>query len=146
MTKVLDFHFNLEIAMVDYSSNICIMDKKEYTRQYICNINNQKEIKYSQDALYVLNGKWRMHVIIAIYNGHHRYRQIAKNIPGITFSMLSKELQLMQLNKLVERIADPDFSKDVEYRLTPYCQSLYPLVESLISWGKQHRKVIAEDG
>ncbi|WP_134088558.1 winged helix-turn-helix transcriptional regulator [Olivibacter sp. XZL3] len=40
---------------------------------------------------------------------------------------------------------DPDFPKDVEYRLTPYCEFLYPLVESLISWGKQRRKVFSEE-
>lgn len=112
---------------------------------YICNTSNLEDIKFSQDALYVLNGKWRMPVIIAIYNGHHRYREIAKNIPGITFRMLSKELQLMELNKLVERIEDPDFPKDVEYTLTTYCESIYPLIENLIEWGKQHRKVISRE-
>jgi DNA-binding HxlR family transcriptional regulator len=112
-------------------------------KPYICTIKDQEEIRYAQDALYVLNGKWRMPVVVAIYNGLHRYREIAKNIPGITFAMLSKELQLMELNNLVLRIEDPDFPKIVEYRLTDYCESLYPIVESLISWGKQHRKVIS---
>lgn len=111
--------------------------------RYICTVKNQEEIKYAQDALYVLNGKWRMPVIIALYNGLHRYREIAQSIPGITFTMLSKELKVMELNNLVLRIEDPDFPKNVEYKLTDYCESLYPIVESLIGWGKQHRKVIS---
>lgn len=119
------------------------MDKKE-TKRYICTNKDQEDIKYAHDALYVLNGKWRMFVVIAIYNGHHRYREIAQNIPGITFSMLSKELKLMESNNLVTRIEDPDFPKAVEYRLTDYCQSLYPIVDYLINWGKEHRKVIAQ--
>ncbi|MGS2737936.1 winged helix-turn-helix transcriptional regulator [Sinomicrobium sp. M5D2P17] len=113
-------------------------------RSYICTIQDQEEVKYAQDTLYVLNGKWRMQVIIAIYNGTHHYRKIAQNIPGITFSMLSKELKFMELNNLVTRTQDPDFPKDVEYRLTDYCESLYPLVETLIAWGKQHRKEISD--
>lgn len=116
------------------------MEEKPST--YICNTTNQADIKYAMDALYVLHGKWRMPVIIALYNGHYLYRDIARNIPGITFAMLSKELQLMELNKLILRIEDPDFPKDVQYRLTPYCESLYPLVEQLIGWGKNHRAVI----
>ncbi|SEV95224.1 transcriptional regulator, HxlR family [Chitinophaga sp. YR573] len=112
-------------------------------RQYICTIKNQQEIKYGQDALYVLSGKWRMSVVLALYNGLCRYREIAQSIPGITFAMLSKELQVMQLNNLILRIEDPDFPKNVEYRLTDYCESLYPIMESLINWGKQHRKVIS---
>ena len=111
-------------------------------QKFICTNKDQEEIKFAQDALYVLNGKWRMPVIIAIYNGNHRYREIARNIPGITFSMLSKELELMVLNKLVIRTEDPDFPKDVTYTLSSYCESLYPLVENLIEWGKNHREKI----
>ncbi|HBU77791.1 MAG TPA: transcriptional regulator [Muricauda sp.] len=118
-------------------------ENKKRQPSYICTIADQEEIKYAQDALFVLNGKWRLPVIIAIYNGAHRYREIAKNIPGITFAMLSKELKHMELNNLVLRIEDPDFPKDVEYRLTEYCESLYPLVENLITWGKQHRREIS---
>jgi DNA-binding HxlR family transcriptional regulator len=117
-------------------------EKESNEKPYICTIKNQGEINHAQDALYVLSGKWRMPVIIALYNGLYRYRDIARSIPGITYTMLSRELKLMELNKLVVRIEDPDFPKTVEYRLTEYCQSLYPIVENLISWGKQHRKVI----
>lgn len=120
------------------------MIKEENKRRpYICTIKDAQEIKYGQDALYVLSGKWRMPVVLALYNGLRRYREIAQSIPGITFAMLSKELQLMQLNNLILRIEDPDFPKNVEYRLTDYCESLYPIMESLINWGKQHRKVIS---
>lgn len=119
------------------------MDKESHERKlYICTNKDQKDIKYAQDALYILSGKWRMPVIITLYNGHYRYREIAQNIPGITFAMLSKELKLMELNNLIRRIEDPDFPKTVEYKLTEYCESLYPLVEDLIKWGKQHRKEI----
>jgi len=118
------------------------MDKEK--KSYICTIENQEEIIYAQDALYVLSGKWRMPIVIVLYNGIYRYREIARNIPGITFTMLSKELQLMELNNLVLRTEDPDFPKTVEYRLTEYCESLYPIVEILITWGKQHRKIISD--
>ena len=117
-------------------------EKEIKEEQYICTVKNQEEITHAQDALYVLSGKWRMPIIIALYNGLYRYRDIARYIPGITFAMLSKDLKLMELNKLIVRTEDPDFPKTVEYRLTEYCQSLYPIVESLIDWGKQHRQVI----
>lgn len=119
-----------------------MVDKENKEKPYICTIKNQEEIKYAQDALYVLSGKWRMPIIIALYNGLRRYRDIARNIPGITFTMLSKDLQLMELNKLIIRTEDPDFPKTVEYMLTDYCKSLYPIVENLIAWGKEHRQVI----
>lgn len=78
-------------------------------KPYICTIKSQEEIKYAQDALYILSGKWRMPIIIVLYNGLRRYSDIARNIPGITFTMLSKDLQLMELNKLV--VINPDWYK-----------------------------------
>lgn len=109
-------------------------------RSYICTKKDQEDIKYAQDALYILHGKWRMPIVIVMYNGVNRYREIARNIPGITFAMLSKELQFMELNNLVERKVDPDFPKTVEYRLTPYAETLYPVVQVLVKWGKEHRE------
>lgn len=143
---MINFTANLEIAFSFSKSAITnnskIMSDENEITPYICTIKNQEEIKYAQDAIYILGGKWRMPVIISIYNGNHRYREIAKSIPGITFSMLSRELEMLQLNKLAIRKEDPDFPKDVTYYLSAYCESLYPLVEILIEWGKIHRKVI----
>jgi len=67
------------------------------TDDYICTIKNQEDIKYVQDTLYVISGKWRLQVMISIYNGNHHYREIAKSIPGIAFRMLSRELKAMEL-------------------------------------------------
>lgn len=111
--------------------------------KYICTISQQDEINFAQDALYVLSGKWRMPIIISLYNGLWRYREIARSIPGITFAMLSRELQIMELNNLVQRFEDPDFPKSVKYKLTDYCQSLYPVIENLIEWGKGHHQALS---
>ena len=108
----------------------------------ICTVKEQADIRFAQDALYVLSGKWRLAIVIALHNGLRRYRDIARNVPGITFTMLSRELKLMELNNLVTRIEDPDFPKTVDYCLTDYSWSLYPIVESLVAWGKQHRDAI----
>ena len=108
----------------------------------ICTIKEQADIRFAQDALYVLSGKWRLPIVIALHNGLRRYRDIARNVPGITFTMLSRELKVMELNKLVIRMEDPDFPKTVAYCLTDYSWSLYPIVESLVAWGKQHHDTI----
>lgn len=100
------------------------------------------DIKYVEDTLYVLNGKWRLSIIVSLYNGNRRYREIARSIPKITFAMLSKELKFMELNNLLERSEDPDFPKMVEYKLTSYSESLYPIIEKMLEWGKFHRREI----
>ncbi len=100
------------------------------------------EMKYIHDTLYVISGKWKMLIIVSLRNGNKRYREIAKSIPRITFRMLSKELKEMELNKLVSRTVHNDIPVLIEYELTDYAKTLWPLLTEMINWGKQHRTVI----
>jgi len=100
------------------------------------------EMKYIHDTLYVLSGKWKMLIIVSLRNGNSRYRDIARSIPSITFRMLSKELKDLEENKLVERKVHADTPVVIEYRLTEYSKTVWPLLKEMIKWGKNHRKAI----
>jgi DNA-binding HxlR family transcriptional regulator len=102
----------------------------------------QSDMKSVQDTLYVLSGKWKMLIILSLRNGNKRYREISRSIPGITLRMLSKELKEMELNKLVVRTVYTAPSVLVEYTLTEYSETLWPIVSEMIRWAKDHRKVI----
>ena len=110
---------------------------KESVAKYSC-----PEMKYIHDTLYVINGKWKMLIIVSLRNGNTRYREIAKSIPSITFRMLSKELKEMEQNKLVSRTVYSEPSILIEYKLTDYSKTLWPLLKEMINWGKNHRKMI----
>lgn len=82
----------------------------------------------------------------ALCNGHTRFREMERSIPGITTRMLSRELKEMELNNLVTRIADEDNPNNVQYKVTGYCQTFGDILLEMIIWGKQHwerLKVIA---
>ncbi|HVK47999.1 MAG TPA: helix-turn-helix domain-containing protein [Pseudobacter sp.] len=102
------------------------------------------KIKYVQDTLFVISGKWKLSIMIAVSQGNHRFRDIQRNVPSISTRVLSKELKELELNKLLSRKVDEWQPKLVEYAVTPYCKSLAPVVESMIEWGRNHRKKIAE--
>ena len=44
-----------------------------------------------QDALYVLNGKWKIPIIIALGEGHKRFGELQKAVKGISAKVLSHE-------------------------------------------------------
>ncbi len=98
-----------------------------------------KDLKFLHDTLYVINGKWKMLVILTLNDGNARYRDIAKKIPGISFRMLSKELREMEMNNLVVRHPDINGGNAVHYGITAYCLTLVPLISDMIRWGKSHR-------
>ena len=95
-----------------------------------------------RDALDILSGKWKLPIIIALSFGNKRFSQLAKQIPGITDKMLSKELRDLEMNQLVKRTVYDTLPVIVEYSMTPYGRTLEKLIEELQAWGLQHRKRI----
>jgi DNA-binding HxlR family transcriptional regulator len=95
-----------------------------------------------RDALDILSGKWKLPIIIALSFGNRRFSQLAKQIPGITDKMLSKELRELEMNELVKRTVYDAVPVVVEYSMTPYGKTLEKLIEELQAWGLLHRKRI----
>lgn len=95
-----------------------------------------------RDALYVLNGKWKLPLIGALSSGPMRFKDIQRALGDITPKILSKELKELELNEFVERRVYSTTPVTVIYQLTPYSQSLDNLVDELRNWGIQHRQRI----
>lgn len=95
------------------------------------------------DSLYVIGGKWKLRVIIALSQGHKRFNDLQRTITGISGKVLSAELKELELNGFVKRRVKADtVPVIVEYELTPYSQSLKDVVYALINWGVLHREKI----
>lgn len=92
------------------------------------------------DALYVLSGKWKIPIVIALGHGNKRFKELQREVKGITAKMLSKELRDLELNELVTRTVYDTTPVSVEYELTKYSQSLDKVIIALAEWGIQHRK------
>lgn len=100
----------------------------------------RKAILPVRDALDILNGKWKLPIIISLRFGKKRFGQLAKLIPGITDKMLSKELRELEMNELVKRTVYDSVPVVIEYSITPYCKTLEKVIEELQAWGTIHRK------
>ena len=95
-----------------------------------------------KDALEVLAGKWKLQIIIALTFGKKRFKEIAREIGGISDKMLSKELKEMERHQLIVRTVYDAFPPVVEYELTHHGKTLHKLIDSLRDWGNIHRKKI----
>lgn len=95
-----------------------------------------------RDALYVINGKWKLLVVVALSEGARRFTEIEKAIDGITPKVLSKELRELELNEFVERKVISSVPVQITYELTPYSDSLKEIIGALRLWGEQHKKYI----
>ncbi|EHQ24568.1 winged helix-turn-helix transcriptional regulator [Mucilaginibacter paludis] len=98
-----------------------------------------------RDALYVLNGKWKLPLIVSLLNGPRRFKEIQRALVDITPKVLSKELRELEINGLIERQVFNTVPVTVTYQLSPYSDSLHPVIESLMLWGQKHRERIVQE-
>jgi DNA-binding HxlR family transcriptional regulator len=95
-----------------------------------------------RDAMYVLNGKWKIPVIIAMAQGSKRFGDIRRAVDKIAPKVLSKELKELELNGFLIRKVHHSHPVVVEYILTAYSTTLGPVLTELHKWGTMHRDKI----
>ncbi|MBD2701235.1 helix-turn-helix transcriptional regulator [Spirosoma sp. BT702] len=101
-----------------------------------------KNILSIKDALEALEGRWKLLILFALSSGPKRFKQLAREVVGITDKTLSKELKNLEANKLVTRSVHDTFPPTVEYTITSHGLSLEKVIEELHYWGLAHRAEI----
>lgn len=95
-----------------------------------------------KDSLDALEGRWKLLILLSLSHGNKRFKQISKEVAGITDKMLSKELKLLESNKLIIRKVYDTFPPTVEYSITEHGKSIESVLESLYHWGQKHRREV----
>ena len=99
----------------------------------------REDLQAIQDAMEIIQGRWKIPIISILCNGEFRYSELEKGLPKITPRMLSKELRDLEQNKLVVRKVYDTIPVKVSYKLADYGYTLVPLIIELTNWGKMHR-------
>lgn len=107
----------------------------------------QQELNAIRDSLEILGGKWKLRIMRHLnnqVNETNTFKKIQREVEGISAKMLSKELQDLELNLLVTRTVINTKPLTVSYAITEYGQSVFPVTESLVNWGLNHRQKITQ--
>ena len=95
------------------------------------------------DTLYVVGGKWKLKIIIAITErGSIRFNELQRTITGISARVLSNELKELEMNGFIKKKGSNHISGDSEYELTGYSNTLSDVLQAMVDWGTKHRKKI----
>lgn len=94
------------------------------------------------DALYVIGGKWKLRIIVALKDGTKRFNEMQRLIEGISAKVLSTELKDLELNGFVRRNVFTGTPVVVEYELTEYADTLGDILQTLSEWGAMHKEKV----
>jgi len=110
-----------------------IEEKKERIK---CNI---------EIAMEAIDGKWKILILWYLRNEKKRFNELQKSIYGITQKMLIQKLRELEKDDIVYRKVFPVIPPKVEYSLTPYGETLKPILKQLYFWGEKHNEKINRD-
>lgn len=79
-------------------------------------------------ALDVLGERWTLLIVRDLLTGSTRFNDLARGLPGLSRSLLSKRLRQLERDRIVEKL-------DGEYLLTEAGEELYDVVFGLGRWG-----------
>ena len=70
--------------------------------------------------------------------GVKRFNELRRLMPKTTQRMLTKQLRELEADGIIQRHVYAEVLPKVEYRLTPFGESLIPILNELESWGVQY--------
>ncbi len=103
-------------------------------------MNDNKEVcqfklKASRDAMEVIQGKWRIPIIISLTHGNKRFGEIQRDIADISPKMLSQELKMLEDYRIITRTLYDTMPVSTEYSLTELGLSMKDMLEGILNWG-----------
>ena len=85
----------------------------------------------------IVCGKWTLLLIKELSEGHSRFCELERTLPGISPRTLSLRLRALEDEGIVERSTFPEVPPRVEYALTEKGRALVPLIEDMRAYGQR---------
>ena len=101
-------------------------------------------IKGVEQALEVLQGKWKVHLLCALARGVRRPSRLLQCLPGGSKKMMIDTLRALERDGLVTRRVFAEVPVRVEYSLTALGWTTSEPLIALSDWGKARGTAVAE--
>lgn len=89
-------------------------------------------------ALDVVGDRWTLLIVRDLLRGKTRYSQLRRSVEGVTTTLLSDRLKLLEREAIIERRFYSDHPPRAEYVLTAKGHGLGVIIGALSTWGQQH--------
>lgn len=89
-------------------------------------------------TLAVVGGKWKASILWHLAHETMRFSELQRQFPDTTRKMLTQQLRELEADRLVHREVYPQVPPKVEYSLTDKGRSIYPILEMMCAWARDH--------
>ncbi len=102
-------------------------------------VYREKEFTCGIDVtLAVVGGKWKASILWHLGHRTRRFSDLQRIFIDTTRKMLTQQLRELENDGLVHREVYAQVPPKVEYSLTEKGRSIYPILEQMCVWGREH--------
>ena len=92
-----------------------------------------------KDFTEIISGKWKLPILITLFEKPYKFKELSRKL-YISPRMLTRELQDLEMNKLITRTVHDTKPATVEYAVTKTGLTLNKVILVMGSWGISYRK------
>ncbi|MGF6711642.1 DNA-binding HxlR family transcriptional regulator [Luteibacter sp. W1I16] len=89
-------------------------------------------------AFAAIGGKWKLTILYWLAHGELHFAGLERRATPISHKVLAEQLRELEADGIVVRTPTGAVPAPVIYQLTPYGQTLLPIIESVRLWGEGH--------
>lgn len=89
-------------------------------------------------AFAAIGGKWKLTILYWLAHGELHFAGLQRRAAPISHKVLAEQLRELEADGIVDRMPTGAVPAPVIYQLTPYGQTLLPIIESVRLWGEGH--------
>jgi DNA-binding HxlR family transcriptional regulator len=90
--------------------------------------NNNLDKCPAETTLSLISGRWKLLILISVFDGIKRFGQLQKELEGISQKVLTQQLRELESDGLIHREVYPEIPPKVEYSLTAFGETLKPII------------------
>lgn len=107
---------------------------------------NPRELSPVEVCFRLVGGKYKGAILWYLARkGPLRFSELVKCLPQINPKMLTQQLRTMELDGIVSRTVYPEVPLRVEYAMTAFGASLFPVIQVAHQWGLNYVRGLPED-
>ena len=85
-----------------------------------------------------IGGKYKSLILWHLIGKTLRFNELGKLIKSATPKMLTQQLRELENDGLINRVVYPVVPPKTEYSLTPFGESIIPVLEAMCNWGNSY--------
>ena len=89
-------------------------------------------------AFAAIGGKWKLTILYWLAHGELHFAGLRRRVTPISPKVLAQQLRELETDGIVDRTPTGAVPAPVIYQLTPYGQTLLPIIEAVRVWGESH--------